>query len=96
MSSLSEGFPMVLIEALDLKTPVISFDCNSGPNEIIQHEINGLLVKDQNSEKLIEAMERLVLDEVFYKKIKNNLESMCNQFTEELIIETWIKLLDEF
>ncbi|SEQ83514.1 Glycosyltransferase involved in cell wall bisynthesis [Hyunsoonleella jejuensis] len=96
MSSASEGFPMVLIEALALKTPVISFDCKSGPNEIIQSEVNGLLVEDQNSVKLTEALDRLILNDVFYNKIKGNLERMTNPFSEKRIIEHWVNLLENF
>ena len=52
MSSRYEGFPMVLIEALALEVPLVSFDCKTGPNEIIRHNHNGLLVSDQNIEAL--------------------------------------------
>lgn len=96
MSSASEGFPMVLIEALALKTPLISFDCKSGPNEIIQHNINGLLVEDQNSEKLTEAMDKMILDKDFYAYIKTNLEERPNPFSEENIIGQWMELLENF
>ncbi|MBC3757450.1 glycosyltransferase [Hyunsoonleella sp. SJ7] len=92
MSSKSEGFPMVLIEALALKTPVISFDCKSGPSEIIRHNINGLLVEDQNSEKLTEAMDKMILDKDFYASIKANLEERPNPFSEEKIIAQWEQL----
>ncbi|MFB9058014.1 glycosyltransferase [Mariniflexile ostreae] len=94
MSSKSEGFPMVLIEALALKTPLISFDCKSGPNEIIVHGENGLLVEDQNEEALTDALNKLILDEAFYNSIKENLEKDLNVFSEEKIMTHWINLLN--
>ncbi|MDC3188094.1 glycosyltransferase, partial [Candidatus Pelagibacter sp.] len=58
LTSLYEGYPNVLVESITLKTPVVAFDCPSGPSEIIKDKINGYLVKYQDVDEL---MKKLVL-----------------------------------
>ncbi|WP_046758387.1 glycosyltransferase family 4 protein [Kordia jejudonensis] len=93
LSSRVEGFPMVLIEALKQQTPVISFDCNSGPSEIIQHKSNGLLVENQNFVKLKDAMILLVENFELYMNCKQNTVSSIKKFTEKNVLQQWMRLL---
>ncbi len=88
LSSKFEGFPMVLLEALNLSTPLIAYNCNSGPSEIIKHNINGVLVENQNKIELTAALNTL-LDDVFYEKIKANSTIGLEVFSEETIIQEW-------
>jgi len=94
LASRHEGFPMVLIEALALEIPIISFDCKSGPSEIIQGGRNGILVPMQNGVMLTEAMDKLLLDNEFYQKIKSNLKKDTFSYAEEKIISKWVKLIE--
>lgn len=94
LTSKVEGFPMVLLEALELETPVIAFNCKSGPSEIIVNEHNGLLVEDQNEEELTLALNKLLLDDIYYKKIKENVHIGLEKFSEEKIVQEWITLLE--
>ena len=53
MTSRYEGFPMVLLEALSVGLPIISYNCPSGPAEIIENNDCGFLVEFNNTEQLV-------------------------------------------
>lgn len=62
LSSLYEGMPNCLIEAIAVGIPVVSYDCPIGPAEIVEDGVNGFLVENGNiqmlADKLSEALER--------------------------------------
>lgn len=93
LSSKNEGFPNVLIESLATETPVISFDCFSGPSEIIEHHKNGILVKNQDFEALKNAMNELVENETLYSICKNNAKESVRKFDVEIIGQQWLNLI---
>jgi len=93
LSSLNEGMPNVILEALACKTPVVAFDCPSGPGEIIIDNKNGLLVEDQNVEKLTEAIDLLVTDKKLYQYCKQNTLQSIQHLSLENIGKQWLDLM---
>ncbi|GAA2329650.1 glycosyltransferase family 4 protein [Streptomyces kunmingensis] len=62
LSSRFEGLPMVMIEAMSHALPVVSFDCPTGPSDVLTHGVDGLLVPEQDPDALADALGRLMGD----------------------------------
>ncbi|EJD6353798.1 glycosyltransferase, partial [Proteus mirabilis] len=69
MTSRFEGMPLVLLEALSFNLPLIAYDCNTGPSEIITSDENGLLIENTNTEHYISALSKLALNESYYNQV---------------------------
>lgn len=96
MSSRSEGFPNTLAEAMAHGLPAVSFDCDTGPRDIIRHEVDGLLVPPGNVAALESALDRLIGDAALRTKFALRAVDARTRFSIERITGLWEALFAEF
>lgn len=91
--SYREGFPNVPMQALAMEIPAIVTDIN-GCNEIVINEYNGLIILPKNTNAITVAMERLMLDQTFYNKLKFNArESIVSRYDQ---LTLWKLIKEEY
>ncbi|MDF9801088.1 GalNAc-alpha-(1-_4)-GalNAc-alpha-(1-_3)-diNAcBac-PP-undecaprenol alpha-1,4-N-acetyl-D-galactosaminyltransferase [Catalinimonas alkaloidigena] len=94
LSSRFEGFPNALCEAMATGLPCIATRCQFGPEEIIEHEVNGLLVKVNDEIALRNALKLLMESAALRKKLGENALEISEQFALTKIMNRWEHLIE--
>lgn len=92
-TSESEGYPNSLCEAMAFPLPVICFDCNSGPRDIITFDVNGYIIKGRSINEYVEKLIELTINEnkrekfmreSLYIREENSVGKICTMLIEKL------------
>ena len=94
VSSVFEGFSMVLIEAMACGLPCVSFDCPYGPRNIIKDGEDGYLIDYLNTQALADGICKLIEDEELRKKMGSKGRTNVLRFSREQVMQQWVDLFD--
>jgi glycosyltransferase involved in cell wall biosynthesis len=89
LSSRFEGFPLALLEAMSLGMAVVSFDCPTGPRDLVENGRNGLLVPPEDVPALAEAIARVATDEALRRRLGAAALETARAYTMDEIGPRW-------
>jgi GalNAc-alpha-(1->4)-GalNAc-alpha-(1->3)-diNAcBac-PP-undecaprenol alpha-1,4-N-acetyl-D-galactosaminyltransferase len=94
MPSRVEGFPMALCEAMATGLPVLAADCLSGPRDLIEDGVNGLLVATENVEALAAGLDALMSDPAKRQQLAQNAPHILDRFGLERVMAMWTQEIE--
>jgi glycosyltransferase involved in cell wall biosynthesis len=94
LCSESEGFPNALAEALCHGLPAVSCDCNTGPRDIIRHDVDGLLTPAGDAAALAAGLDRVMGDDGLRRQFAARAVEARQRFGIERITAMWETLFE--
>lgn len=94
LSSRTEGFPCVLVEAMSAGLPSVNFEL-PGFNEVVINNKNGLLIEPNNCKELATGINTLIENIDLRLELGKNAKKSVKQFQGESIIPKWLIFFKE-
>ena len=95
MTSRSEGFPFVLLEAESCGLPTVAFDVRVGPGFVVRDGVNGCLAPEGDGHAFCEKLASLMKDEELRRKMSDAAIAHAAGFSREKAGELWYSLIGE-
>lgn len=92
MSSLYEGFSLVIAEAMMMGTPCVSYDCPYGPSDLIDNTHNGLLTPSGDIMELSNAINWMIEHPEQRDRMGRDAYQSIQRYTPEHVIPKWKSL----
>jgi len=94
MASITEGLPMVLLEAMSFGVPCVVYKTASGTEDIIENNENGYIISNRDNEIYVSSMEKIINNENQRKRLGKNAIKTSKKFYKDEILKIWFKILD--
>lgn len=94
-SSLCEGLPLVLIEAMECGLPVVSFQCSNGPKDIITDGVNGFLVTVGDDKMLADKLCAIIENKELHQSMGRAAKENARNYQLDKIVDRWMDLFNE-
>lgn len=95
MTSFTESFGIVLIEAMSYGIPCVAFDSAEGANDIINSGANGFLIKNRSLLAMVDAIEKLMQDRDMRIKFGVVARNDSKKYTSSVVAKDWYSLLNK-
>ncbi|MFD1434133.1 glycosyltransferase [Kroppenstedtia eburnea] len=90
-----EAFGLVIAESLAAGAPVIAYDVNYGPRDLITHDVNGFLIQRDDLDGMSEAMITLFQDREKWAAMCREARNISENISEERFVRQWIQVYEE-
>lgn len=89
MTSKTEGFPLVLVEAQLYGLPIVAYSCPCGPRAIVHNGIDGYLIEENDEQEFISKLTLLMRNKELREKMSHRARESARRYDLELIMQQW-------
>jgi len=96
LTSVTESFGLVIVEAMSCGLPVVAFDCPYGPGDIITDSKDGFLVKQNDVKAFTEKLCYLMDNPSIRQRIGKEAVAASKRYDEDVIMPLWHRFFSQY
>ena len=94
LTSPNEGFSLMLLEAKAAGLPLVAFDIDCSPSDLIRDGVDGFLIPKDDADAMAAALKRLLDDDALYQSMVAASRGNLAPFTTDHVKKEWLALLN--